>query len=126
MTNKLEIHIIELPKVANDSESQEELVDWLTFLENPESERVREKMKENEELKEAVEKIHTMSEDEYMQRMADLREKAIRDEKARIDYALEKGEKKAKLEDAKKMLEEKIPLEVIIRVTGLTEEEIMN
>lgn len=34
------------------------------------------------------------------------------------------GIKKAKLEDARKMLEEKAPMEFIIKVTGLTKEEI--
>lgn len=33
--------------------------------------------------------------------------------------------KKAKLEDAKKMLEEEITLEQVMRITGLTKEEIM-
>ena len=34
------------------------------------------------------------------------------------------GENKAKKETAKRMLEEKIPIEIIIRVTQLTKEEI--
>ena len=36
------------------------------------------------------------------------------------------GEKKAKLETAKKMMEENIGIETIIKVTGLTKEEILN
>ena len=35
------------------------------------------------------------------------------------------GEKKAKLETAKKMMEENIGIETIIKVTGLTKEEIL-
>ncbi len=35
------------------------------------------------------------------------------------------GIKQAKLEDAKKMLEEGINIETIIKVTGLTKEEIL-
>lgn len=35
------------------------------------------------------------------------------------------GEKRAKLETAKKMLEEELTLEQIMRITGLTKEEIM-
>lgn len=80
LTDKLEIHILMLPKVAEKNENQEELIDWLTFLENPNSERVQEKMKENEELKKAVEKVNTISDDEYMQRIAELRKKAILDD----------------------------------------------
>lgn len=89
LTDKLELHIIELPKVK--VEEQGELIDWLLFLENPKSERVREKMEENEELKEAVEKLEGMSQDEYMQRIADLREKAILDYNSGMSNAMRKG-----------------------------------
>lgn len=123
LTNKLEIHIIELMK-AKEIEEDNELLDWLNFLEDPKSERVKEKMKENEELKEAVEKLNGMSEDEYMQRIADLREKAILDERAGLSFAKKEGEEKAKKEIAKNLLGKGISLEIIIETTGLTKEEI--
>ncbi len=42
LTDKLEIHIIELEKLENDINSvSTELLNWLSFLQNPESERVR-------------------------------------------------------------------------------------
>lgn len=56
--------------------------------------------------------------------MAWWREKYVYEENTRIRTALEKGRKGAKLEDAKKMKEEKIEIDVIIRITGLTKEEI--
>lgn len=124
LTDKFELRIIELPKVKE--EEQEELIDWLLFLENPQSERVKTKMGENEELKEAVEKLEGMSEDEYMQRIADLREKAILDYNSGMDNALRNGIKKGKLETAKKMLEKGIDIDTIIEITGLSKEEIMS
>ena len=131
LTDKFELCIIEMPKVK-ETEEQEELMDWLCFLENPKSERIKEKMEENEELKEAVEKLEGMSEDEYMQRIADLREKAILDYNSGMSFSLrkgieqgrEEGKKEANLENAKKMLEEKASIEFIMKVTGLTKEEI--
>lgn len=123
MTDKFELRIIELPKIKE--EEQEELIDWLLFLENPQSERVKTKMEENEELKEAVEKLQGMSEDDYMQRIADLREKAILDYNSGMDTALRKGIKKGKLETAKKMLEKGMDIDTIVEVTGLSKEEIM-
>ncbi|MCI9177727.1 MAG: Rpn family recombination-promoting nuclease/putative transposase [Clostridia bacterium] len=175
LTDRLELHIIMLPKVkenrknqeefrnflnslenqdlerglgnmSKDKENEDELLDWLTFLIDPDSERVREKMKENEELKEAVEKLEAISEDENMRRVAELREKAIRDEiwfkesgrKMGIkegrkegleqgkEQGLEEGKKIKNIENAKKMLEKKIPIETIMEITGLTKEEIMN
>jgi len=124
LTDKFELRIIELPKIKE--EEQEELIDWLLFLENPQSERVKTKMEENEELKEAVEKLQGMSEDDYMQRIADLREKAILDYNSGMDTALRKGIKKGKLETAKKMLEKGMDIDTIIEVTGLSKEEIVS
>jgi len=80
LTDKLEIVIIEMPKIKEDEAG--ELMDWLMFLKNPNSERVKEKMGTNKELREAKEKLQNISEDEYMQRIAELRQKAIMDEKA--------------------------------------------
>ena len=101
-------------------------------------------MKENENLKEAVKKLDNLSEDERMQRIADLRQKAIMDEKAIYEKGLEvgiekgmkegiqrgiekgimEGSQKEKIEIAKKMLELKIDKETIAEATGLTEQEI--
>ena len=132
LTQKLEIDIIELPKIIGKEKEQDNLLDWLYFLENPKSERVTEKMKENENLKEAVKKLDNLSEDEKMQRIADLRQKAIMDEKAIYEKGLEvgiekgimEGSRKEKTEIAKKMLELKIDKETIAEATGLTEQEI--
>ena len=49
-------------------------------------------MEENENLTAAVNRLNTLSEDEYLQRIADLREKAIRDEKAIYGRGIEIGE----------------------------------
>ena len=144
LTDRLEIDIIELPKLEEKGIENDKLKYWLYFIENPEDERVKEKMKENKELKEAKDKLQSMSQDEYMQRMADLREKAIMDEKEvyRTGYhegeargkelgeangkalGRKEGEASSKKEIAKKMKEENIPIETIVKVTGLTIEDI--
>ena len=93
-------------------------------------------MKENKELKEAKEKLEIMSEDEKMQILAELRLKAIRDEKAieRFGYnqgmekgirqGINKGKNEEKNKIAKKMKETGAKIEYIKEMTGLTEEEI--
>ena len=124
LTDKFELRIIELPKIKE--EEQEELIDWLLFFFFFQSERVKTKMEENEELKEAVEKLEGMSEDDYMQRIADLREKAILDYNSGMGNALRKGIKKGKLETAKKMLEKGMDIDTIIEVTGLSKDEIVS
>lgn len=99
-------------------------------------------MKENKDIREAIEELEKVSGDEKLQRIAELREKAIRDEKAAIDYAkkhgyndgledgkiygIDLGIKQEKLEVAKKLLEMKLSIEQIIKATELTKEEIEN
>ena len=136
LIDKFELDIIELSKIKGRENEKDQLLDWLIFLENPESERVARKMEENENLKEAVEKLDRISEDEKMQRIIELREKAIRDEHAiyakGVDDGIEKGiiegknkgAKEKELQIAKNMLKEKASIEFIIKVTGLTKEEI--
>ena len=136
LTDKFGLDIIELLKIKGRENEKDQLLDWLIFLENPESERVARKMEENENLKEAVEKLDRISEDEKMQRIIELREKAIRDEHAiydkGVDDGIEKGIQKGKekgarekqIEIAKSMLKENMDIEIIIKITGLTKEEI--
>ena len=146
LTEHLELHIIEIPKIykIGENEEKEELVKWINFIENPESEKVGEYMKENEEMKEAKEKLEVMSEDEKMQILAELRLKAIRDEKAIKRFAIKQGMeegmekgikqgmekgikqgiKQEKKETAKKMKAKGLDFKIIQEITGLTEEEI--
>ena len=140
LTDKFELDIIELSKIKGRENEKDQLLDWLIFLENPESERVARKMEENENLKEAVEKLDRISEDEKMQRIIELREKAIRDDHAiyakGVDDGIEKGIQKGfedgkekgarekQIEIAKKLLKSKVEIDIIIETTGLTEEEI--
>ena len=121
LTDKLEIHIIELEKIEERSqESNDKLLDWLYFLINPDSRRVKEKMEENKELKEAKEKLDKITEDERMQQLAWWREKAIYEENTRINSSYKRGIR----DTAKKMKEKNISIETIVEITGLTKEEI--
>ena len=119
LTDKFELDIIELSKIKGRENEKDQLLDWLVFLENPESERVTRKMEENKNLKEAVEKLDRISEDEKMQRIIELREKAIRDEHAiydkGLDDGIEKGAKEEKIKIVKSMLKENMDIEIIIK-----------
>ena len=142
LTNKFEIHILELGKVKGEYRKNKEnkKAQWLLFLDNPEMKEVKEIMENNKEVKEAVIKVREMSEDEKLQRLADLREKAIMDEKAIYQAGLNNGEEKGKKlgraegekigrektmkEVAKKLLKQNMEIENIAEITGLTIEEI--
>ena len=152
LTEEAEFIILELPKVRREYEKNKDnaKAQWMMFLDDPNREEVREIMEKNEDIKEAVVKVHEMSEDEKIRRLADLREKAIMDEKAiskagyrrgmeqglengmkkrmeqRIKQGIEKGERKQKEEIAKKLKAMKISLNQIKEATGLSEDEINN
>ena len=115
------------------------MLDWLYFIENPGDERVIKNMEKNEGLREAKEKLEVMSDDEYMQRIAEWREKEIRDEKELLNTGYHKGMKEGMKEGmkqgekekrkeiqriAKKLKEENMTLEQISKITELTIEEI--
>lgn len=73
--------------------------------------------------------LEEMSEDEELRRLAELREKAIRDEKNGLRHAreegIEEGIKQGIEQVAKKMIKLNMTVEDIMNVTGLKEEEIL-
>ena len=106
LTDKEEIIILELEKVRKAYEKckEDKKAQWMLFLDDPNTKEVREIMEKNEDIKDAVVTVHEMSEDEKLRRLAELREKAIMDEKAirRAGYkrGMEAGEKNQKIEIA--------------------------
>ena len=134
LTEDFELHIIELPKIRNKQADgkDKKLLEWLRFLNNPESKEVNNYMENNENMKKAKEKLNTMSKDETLRRLAELREKAILDEKEAESTGYHRG-KKAGIEEgvhkntkeiAKKMKEKGYELENIIEITNLSAKEI--
>ena len=95
LTDALEIHIIELSKIKREYKKNKEnrKVQWMMFLDNPNTEEVEEIMEENKEIREAVVEVHKMSKDEKIRKLAELREKAIMDEKEIYSTGYHKGEK---------------------------------
>ena len=98
LTDDLELRIIEIPKADKilKNDKYNKIAQWLTFFDNPNTERVEEIMKENEEVKKANSVLYEMSEDEELQRLAELREKWDLDERSALGHAKEEGEKKLK------------------------------
>ena len=134
LTDLLEIRIINLRRVreAYQKDKENKKNQWVMFLEDPNSKEVKEIMEKNEDVKKAIITVKEMSEDEKMEKLAELREKAIRDEKALYNTGIregkelgrEEGEQRKTKEIAKKMLSKGIRVKEIIELTGLTEEEI--
>ena len=75
-------------------------------------------------MKQAKEKLNTLSADEEVRILAELREKAIRDEKSLKEAYYNEGLADKNRENAKKMKERGYKIEEIIEITNLTKEEI--
>ena len=95
LTDALEIHIIELPKILRKIENGEirkadKLTLWAIFLINPNKIGGKE-MSDNEEIKEAKELYDKIQSNEREQELAELRLKYIRDNNAIQKYGFEHG-----------------------------------
>lgn len=148
LTDVLEIYIIELPKYSKYAvnEKIESLNLWVKFIKNPEVVIMINKndSKTVKETKQAINKakkrLEELSNDEHERYLAELREKYTRDQYEiqayGYDKGVEEGRKEGKLEGiiegrkeksieiAKSLLAQNIDIEVIIKCTGLTKEEI--
>ena len=126
LTEDIEIHIIEIPKMYREKAKgkREKLKEWLYFLENPESKEVLGYMESNENMKEAKEKLDTMSEDERIRKLAELREKAILDEKEAEYTGYCKGKEDGIRAIVQNMKKEGLEIETIMKVTNLSKEQI--
>jgi len=130
LTDTLEVHIIELPKLIkqlenNKGDKKDKLVLWLMFLLNQENVG-DEDMKENEDIKKALEELEKIKENEQDRRLAELRMKHILDQNSIRKSGFREGLEQAKKEIAKNLKDLNMQIEQIIQVTGLTEEEIKN
>ena len=130
-TDKIEMHYLQLPKFKQKCKRiSNKLEEWLTFISFENMEEL--KMIENEKVKKAEEELEYLSGDEAERRIAYLRETAEIDRKFAMTAARDQGREEGKAEGkaegmadvAKKMLAEKMDIDLIIKITGLTKDEI--
>ena len=146
LTDLLEIRIINLKRIreAYQKDKDSKKNQWVMFLEDPNSREVQEIMEKNEDVKKAVVTVREMSEDEKMERLAELRQKAIMDEKALYNTGIregkelgraegekigratgkEEGKHENKIEVIKRMLNANLSIDLIKECTNATDEEI--
>ena len=132
ITDKVEYHYIQLPKfieTVKEIKTDEEM--WIAYISN---QLDKEEKGELIRMKKSIEEINAIVDevmnDKDVYDALTIRELNEYDRKAALSYAKEKGEaegeRKNKIETAKKMLEMNMPKEQIIEITGLTEEELKN
>lgn len=106
LTDKLEIHIIELEKLENNInlEDFKNLLEWCEFIKNP-GKVGNSIMGENEYIKRAREELEKISQDDRERRLAELRDKAIMDEIAIRDSGFKEGYEEGKASGVKAGIE---------------------
>jgi len=133
-----ELNFVELPKFTKILEELKDIKDkWIYFVKNAgDMIMIPKELEEPKELREAFETANQMSWSKEELDAYDARGIYIQDERGRIEYALEEGEKiglekgeklgydKKTREMAKAMKKEGEPIEKISRYTGLSKEEI--
>ncbi len=130
LTDRLEMIIISIPKAIKKykENGEDKIAQWMMFFSDPNKKEVGNIMEENKKIKEAMEELEEISDNETLRRIAELREKGRRDYEAAIQFATEKGLAEGKQEKnreiAKKMLILRKPMEEIIEITELSKEEI--
>lgn len=126
LTDLAEIHFIELPKFKQAKKDyNNKLHRWLSFLVNPTGEEIDMLKNDDSEIKEAINVLYQISGDSDIVYLAELRDKAIRDEKSRLQGARKEGIEVGKSELLIKLLKKKFPnisQQLIIKVSKLPSE----
>lgn len=134
LTDLQEIHFIELPKFneignkeyVENVEKMDALEKWLEFLVEPESNTVRQLELSNEEIKLAKSELYRLSMDSKEREQYNMREKAIYDRISALENAENKGKMERELELVRESLKQGLEISLISKITGLSEEEILN
>ena len=135
LTDIIEIHSIELQKLPDDTDGTA-LYDWAKFIAAETEEELDMIAERNPQVGKAAVKLREMSADERARDLFERREKALRDiasmmhdseQKGRLEGRCEgrlEGRHEQAIEIARGLLEMAIPIDAIIRVTGLSPDEI--
>ena len=97
-TDKMEIHVLELPKLAQRDYPESDLLDWARFLGADCREEMERMADKNEYLGKAYERLNKISADKEKQMEYLSREKAIRDHNYLMGENLRQGFEKGRVE----------------------------
>ena len=138
-TNLVEINTLELVKLPLDTDGSE-LWEWLKFIKSDKEEEMEMLSERNPELKKAVGVLKELSADERTRMLYEEREKARRDIASMMGGArregieegmqkgilkgIQKGKREQVMEFARKAISMSMDIDTIIKLTGLSREEI--
>jgi predicted transposase/invertase (TIGR01784 family) len=121
-----ELNFVELPKFTKTLEELKDVKEkWIYFVKHAGSMKmIPRELQEPKELREAFESAKQMKWSKEELEAYDSRGIYIQDERGRIEYALQEGKIEGKIETARKMLADSLPIETISKYTGLSIDEI--
>lgn len=97
LTDQLEIHIISLPKAKKKNYDHTKIMQWLTFLDNPNTKEVEKMKEENKDIAEAMDELEKISNDKRKRQEAEMRERWELERRSAENYfkrhGLEEGRK---------------------------------
>ena len=126
LTDSIEICILELDKVKNTyyKNKLDKKAQWMLFLDDPNSREVQEIMEKNNDIKDAVIEVHERSKDEQLRRLAELKEKAIMDEKAIYKAGRLRGKKEGKIQIIKNLHSMNLTVLQIAKAVEMSEADV--
>ena len=102
LTDVIEMHFIEIPKLPEESDEKDILMAWTEFLRDPESEKVRSIEMSIEEIREAKDELIRLSNDESQRELYEMRSKILKDKVSALNEAERKGIEKGRKEGIEK------------------------
>lgn len=125
LTDDLEIHFMELPKLDTLTVPVEGgLVNWLLFLKGVDKSTWEVLTMNEPMLKKAMTTLEFLSQDTEARRLYEARQKYLHDEASMIEGAKAEGERKKAIEIAKNLLDSGVDVAVIASSTGLAKNDI--
>ncbi len=129
-TDKMEFHVIELPKLPKELKEGDNVLAWAKFINAERKEEFEMLADRNEYLEAAYSHLQVISQDENKRMEYEARQKAIRDYNEGMleshERGLKQGWKEGVVGVAKKLLAMGLDLDTISKGTGLTIEQIQN
>ena len=118
-----------MPKFINLDQNgmidmNDRMAKWLRFLTNMDDARWEEMAKQEPIIEKAVDKLRLASLDPETRMQYEAREKALKDIASIRGDALDEGIEKGKREMAQNLLKEGVDIQIIVRASGLTQEEV--
>lgn len=131
LTDVLEIHYLELPKLFDDrvpKDEDEPIVQWMMFLQARNKEAFKMLAEKNEKIKKAYNILEVISKDDKARATYESREAELHDQMTRLKSAKEEGikegSKETTIKNAKNFLIMGLDIDMVAKGTGLSVEEV--